>query len=130
VRLLDSSSSQTPMNSSRTRTSSPTEAATMVTLETTAAPPMPTPMLVPPLHRMFFCSSSSSICFNIFSLDMFCLCYLLWHMINLISMILAIFCLLFLWIEYHGKLLISNTAHLKLSCQKPNWRFPCFLTSN
>jgi hypothetical protein len=42
-------------------------------------------------------------------LDMFCSYRSLVNMVSLISMFLAILCLLFSWIKYHGKLLISPT---------------------
>jgi hypothetical protein len=42
-------------------------------------------------------------------LDMFCSYRSLVNMVSLISMFLPILCLLFLWIKYHGKLLIFPT---------------------
>jgi hypothetical protein len=50
-------------------------------------------------------------------LDMFCSYHLLVNMVSLISMFLAIFYLLFLWIKYHGKLLIFLRIKIPYSRQ-------------
>jgi hypothetical protein len=59
-------------------------------------------------------------------LDMFCPSCSLVNMVNLISIFLLTICLLYLWIKYHGKVLIFPTI------QKPYFRqftpdgFCCF----
>jgi hypothetical protein len=52
-------------------------------------------------------------------LDMFCSYRSLVNLVSLIFMFLAIFFLLFLWIKYHGKLVIFPTSYDSMILSRP-----------
>jgi hypothetical protein len=70
-----------------------------------ASAPAPTPYVY--VFMIFaFVLQFLGLAIDLDKLDMFCSYRSLVNMVSLISMFLPILCLLFLWIKYHGKLLI------------------------
>jgi hypothetical protein len=71
-----------------------------------ASAPAPTPYV----FLIFACVLQFlGLAIDLDMLDIFCSYHSLVNMVGLISMFLPILCLLFLWIKYHGKLLIFPT---------------------